>query len=100
MTKTEEDRIRAIEDTLLILPTELKAIKEGQEEIVEHLETINGTFGEFDDRLHTVETKWDYQEKNKEDKKANRNRFLNLTNVIIAGIVATQGLIVVIFALP
>ena len=100
MTKTEEDRIRAIEDTLLILPTELKAIKEGQEEIVEHLETINGTFGEFDDRLHTVETKWDYQEKNKEEKKENKKQLFNLSHLIIAGVAACPGIIILILALP
>ena len=87
----DEKRIRAIEDTLLLLPTELKEIKEGQIEIVEHLETINGSFGEFDDRLHKVETKWDYQEKNKKAKKEDKKQFFNLTHLIIAGIVATQG---------
>ena len=103
MTK-EEERIRKIEDALLILPSELEKITDTQAEIVEHLEIINGTFGDLDDRVHKVETKWDYQEKNKEtkkeEKKESKNQFFNLTNLIIALIVATQGLIVLIFALP
>ncbi len=96
----DEKRIRIIEDTLLLLPAQLTDIKNGQTEIVEHLETINGTFGDFDDRLHSVETKWDYQEKNKEDKKENKKQLFNLSHLIIAGLALIPGITVLIFALP
>jgi len=97
-TKSEK-RIRAVEDTLLLLPTQLEDIKDTQQEIVEHLEVINGSFGELDERVHKVETKWDYQEKNDEKKKVNKREFLNLTNIIIGGVVAIQALLVSVIAL-
>ena len=93
MTDPEEDRLRRVENTLLLLPIELTAIKEGQLEIVEHLETINGSFGEFDNRLHSVETKWDYQEKQEEGITADRKQMYALAGIIITAIVAVEGVV-------
>ncbi len=95
----EETRIRKVEDALLLLPTQLTSIEGGQEDIKEHLEIIDGALGEFDDRIHSVETRWDYQDKRKEEKKEDKKSFISTTNVIIAGIAITQGVIVTIFAL-
>ena len=89
------DRIRKVEDTLLLLPQELTAIKDGQTEIVEHLEIINGTFGELDDRVHKVETKWDYQEKREDEKVTGVTRFLIFAGFVVTVFVALQGAIVV-----
>ena len=99
MSTTEEERIRKVEDTLLLLPPQLEAIRNTQVEIIEHLEDINGSFGELDQRIYKVETKWEYQEHKIEDKKEGKKHFLNLGNFIIAGVVAIQGIIVSFLAL-
>ena len=93
MTNSEEDRIRKIEDTLLLLPIELQEIKDGQGEIVEHLEVINGSFGQFDSRLHSVETKWDYQEKREDEKDEDRKHLYAAAGIIVAVVVALQSVV-------
>ena len=99
MSTKEEDRIRKIEDTLLLIPQEFDKITSTQAEIVEHLEQINGSFGDFDDRLRSIETIQDYDDMRKGEKKEGKRQFLNITNVVITGIVATQGLVVILLAL-
>lgn len=99
MPKTIEEKVRSIEDTLLILPIQLEAINDNQLEIKEHLENINGTFGEFDERLRSVETIQDYDDMRKGEKKEGKRAFLNLSNFILALVVGTQGIIVSVLAL-
>lgn len=99
MPKTIEEKVRAIEDTLLILPVQLDAIKSNQEDIKEHLENINGSFGDFDDRLRSVETIQDYDDMRKGEKKESKKTFISASGVVIAGIALTQGLVVALLAL-
>ena len=94
MSTTEEERIRKVEDTLLLIPTEFDKITATQTEIVEHLEQINGSFGEFDERIHTIETKWDYKEKRDEEKTASKGQMYALAGTIIAAIIAVQGIVI------
>ena len=94
MSTKEEDRIRKIEDTLLLIPTEFDKITSTQVEIVEHLEQINGSFGEFDERIHSVETKWNYKEKRDEEKTASKGQMYILAGIIIAAIIAVQGIVI------
>ena len=99
MSEVIEDRVRKIEDTLLLLPVQLESINDNQVEIKEHLETINGTFGDFDDRLRSVETIQDYDDMRKGEKKESKRAFLNFSNFIIGAIIATQAIIVSVLAL-
>ena len=94
MSTVEEERIRKVEDTLLLIPTEFDKITSTQTEIVEHLEQINGSFGEFDERIHAVETKWDYKEKRDEENTASKGQMYVLAGIIITSIVAVQGIVI------
>lgn len=93
MPTIEEERIRKVEDTLLLLPPQLEAIRDTQTEIVDHLEQINGSFGEFDERIHKVETKWDYQEKRKEEKNTDKKHYYAVGGLVVAAIAALNGII-------
>ena len=99
MEEVSEERVRKIEDTLLLLPAQLEAINDNQVEIKEHLEVINGSFGDFDDRLSSVETIQDYDDMRKGEKKESKRAFLNFGNFIIGAIIATQAIIVSVLAL-
>ena len=94
MSTKEEERIRKVEDTLLLIPQEFDKITSSQTEIVEHLEQINGSFGEFDERIHAVETKWDYKEKQDKEKIASKNQMYALAGIIVTAIIAVQGIVI------
>lgn len=89
--ESDEERLRKIEDTLLLLPSELRDIKNTQVDIVEHLETINGSIGEFDDRVHIIETLHAYEERDKKTKKEEKDRSYIIYGLIIALIAAAPG---------
>ena len=69
MTKTEEERIRNIEDVLLLLPRDIGDIKESSKATEQHLEMINGSLGNLDDRVEDVETRHEYIDKQNAEKK-------------------------------
>ena len=102
MTKTETERLRGIEDALLLLPIELKGIHKAGKETVEHLEMINGSLGNLDERVGDIEIRHKYQDKQEEeDKEEDKESTLAKWRIIgytLSVIAASSGIAAVVIA--
>ncbi len=67
VTDNEEVRLRALEDALLLLPTELQGIHLSVKSLEDHLEMINGSLGSFDKRIGDIEDKHEYEDKREKE---------------------------------